>query len=295
MSITRVALLYNPIAGRGRSVEIARRFQSLLLENRVAVCLAETLPNGQSPLTAEIAAAEVICIAGGDGTLLRLIPQLSEWAKPIWLIPTGGECLAARRFGMTAEPTQLLNALKKQQRSERLLAEASDRPFFSMTSFGLDAETIALLSKQRTSKLSRFGYVLPTLRAALTFSNAKLSVSADGKKVIDEESGYFIVANGSEYAGGISFVPEASGAHSENPLLCARFFPNAGIFRNIEWIFDFLLGFKVNLAGTRFFRANEYLVTSASHSIAFQADGEHLGETPVTIRRSSKRLQFLLP
>ncbi len=271
---------------------LAEQTAERLRQNAIATTVSETPLTYGGKLPYSASEFELVCLCGGDGTLYSALPGILELGLPIWLIPAGGECLMARKLGMSGEPSQLLQALSERRFGRLKLASLNQQPFAIMSSVGVDADTIAILSRNRTSTLARWGYILPTLRASSAFDHPRLTIEVDGQRMIDQEPGFFILANCAEYAGGLKFVPEADLGGEK---LSARFFPGVGVARNLAWFLNFITRRPVNLEGSQLLEGMEFLVRSDNPDTAVQVDGEYAGPLPMRISRLSAKLKFLLP
>jgi diacylglycerol kinase (ATP) len=101
----RVALVVNPVAGRGHPLD---RWPAV---ERVLAARGEVFrlePDGEHGMAAAIrvAAAEgcTIVVAGGDGTVNRAVNALDHWDVPLGIVPVGSGNDLARALGLPADP-----------------------------------------------------------------------------------------------------------------------------------------------------------------------------------------------
>jgi diacylglycerol kinase (ATP) len=284
-----ILLLFNPIAGKGRSQAAIQTLESCLKETGFRTFSAgasdyiQNLHKAQ-PLTNFQAAV----IAGGDGTIRSLLPLISNSEVPVYNIPTGNESLFAREFYMKNNVSQIISLLEQKSYKTCFVPETNQMPFFSMVSVGFDSEVVRAIAENRTGAIGHRGYVLPTLKTSFSHKAPITSLSVDGKKVISSEPGFTIVANCKQYALSMPFLPEAN---CESEELVARFFPYKGLPGYLLFNIRILLGQK-DLPGSKFFRGEKFLIETQSPFPA-QVDGDYLGNTPIELKTTENTIRVL--
>lgn len=277
-----IGIIYNPASGYGKSERAALRAEATLKEQGCQVTLFKTKPSyGEGELQECFRPLSKLLIAGGDGTVMKLLPHLSAAGVPFYVLPTGTESLFAKKNGMSHDAGQLLAAVKsdvlvKHNYATVKLDGAGDAvPFLLMASVGLDSEVIANIAHRRTGPIRHWGYVLPTLRCALKHDVPAVTLKVDGKEVISAKTGFLIIANGSEYARNIGLVPEAD---TGKPSLCARFFPGGGVGFWLGLALKAAVGGRADVSGSAFFEGDTLeLKLDRSQPYPLQADGELVG------------------
>ena len=292
--IKKVALVYNPISGRGKSVAASKRIQEHLEQRGVGVELLgpvrEMVNNG---LVSHLESIDALLVAGGDGTLRDVLPTLFETKTPVYLIPTGTESLFAREFSMSKSPSVVLDTIEAGSISKHYVAEANGLPFFTMVSIGLDSEVIFHISEVRNGPINHLHYVGPIFKSIWKHKAPRFSMAVDGKKVLEEVQGLLIIANNKQYALRIGYVPEAD---SETPELCARFFPYKSVWKYGVWAVRCMMGRPLNLGKDYFFRGEEFKIEmSEGEQYPVQADGEYIGSTPLHVKLSPETIYTLRP
>ncbi|MGP1272544.1 MAG: diacylglycerol/lipid kinase family protein [Phycisphaerales bacterium] len=213
----RVAILTNPIAGRGR----ARRFARELAEAiRRAGGRASVFERHDTDDEAP-AALDAAVVAGGDGTLNRWLPKLISARVPFWHAPFGTENLFARAFTMDACPSRILRSIRARRVRRVDAAEANGRPFAIMLSAGPDAGIVAGVNARRRGTITHLSYAVPTLNALGGQALEPVGVDVDGTPVLNRP-GMVVVANLSAYGMGLD---PAWDAVADDGALDAVFLP----------------------------------------------------------------------
>lgn len=227
----KILILYNPISSAGNTAELASDFEDFFIRQHLSVSVYETVKKMKSyqHIAADIVASNLIVVIGGDGTVRKLLPLLSQTHTPVYVVPGGNESLIARFYGMTTQCADLLQAMTAGNYLEQYYGLISGegiqgrKPFFIMASMGFDSLTIKRIGK-RKGPINDAVYVWCGLNALVSLHHPVISVIVDGDTVIDQQSGYLIVANSAAYARNLQLVPEANPSKKE---LVLGFLPKA--------------------------------------------------------------------
>ena len=284
-AIKRIAILYNPISGAGRAKQRAEQWADLLRNGNFSVVLVEA----RNASGAQIAgSADLVVVAGGDGTLQRLLPELAEAQVPVYMLPAGNESLFAREFGMSGNAADLLLAIEQGKISSYWLGSVNGSFFHTMVSIGFDADVICRIAKSRHSPIGHIGYLRPAIAAALIHRAPEITLTVDGVRVMENQRGLLIIARTSQYALKLGLVPEA-GAFEKK--LFARFFPYRLAPQLLYWAVRSKLQDFTRAANLPVFSGDCFDVVAGDHPM--QADGEPAGTAPSRVVRSEGCLQVL--
>jgi diacylglycerol kinase family enzyme len=176
-------LIVNPRAGAGRTEAVVAAARARGIDCRV-------LDDGEDPAeVARAARAEVLGVAGGDGSLAPVAAVAAERGLPFVCVPAGTRNHFARDVGLDRDdPEGALEAFHGG--SERLvdLAFASGRPFLNNLSLGLYATLV-----HRRERHRRRRNAFARLRAlAIVASHRPQRLSVDGDPV---DAHVLVVAN----------------------------------------------------------------------------------------------------
>ena len=85
----KVAVIANPISGRGKSLARAKEVMQVLGRRGIETTFQESSPTLEPEAVDRFAAgADLLLLAGGDGTLMHLLPTLSRTGTPVYMLPT---------------------------------------------------------------------------------------------------------------------------------------------------------------------------------------------------------------
>lgn len=274
----KILIIYNPISSAGNTELLARKLEAVLTSHgkNVEVCPSEKKMKGYMRIEDKIAASELVVVVGGDGTVRKLLGLIDKTGTPVYAIPGGNESLFARSYAMSADADDLLQAIAAGICVQQFYGLISgkgirgEKPFFHMASMGLDSLTVKNIGK-RKGPLNDSIYLWHGLKALCALHHPNVSVSVDGKQVIDHGSGYIIVANTSAYAKNLQLVPSANPSKSE---LVVGFLPGAQPQHELVKAMRILQRKPANLP-MQYFSGKHIACTLHDQAYPLQVDGDY--------------------
>lgn len=147
-----------------------------------------------------------IVAAGGDGTVADVANR--HPGCPVAILPLGTENLLAKYLNLPRCGRILSEVIDIGSFRNFDSAAANGRRFLLMLSVGVDGEIVHAIHRSRTGTIRRIRYVIPTLRAFLSWSPKQIRVSdVDGNCTVTGT--HVIVTNIPRYGFGLKFAPEA--------------------------------------------------------------------------------------
>jgi diacylglycerol kinase family enzyme len=303
-----VWIFANPIAGRGRGLNIAQGLQRRLEKEGFAPRLilerADTLPD--TSLSDRPIAAIVI---GGDGTLRTVAQRLFHSSRvdfspsapcgglnhvPLLPIPLGTANLMGRHLGIhwnrRQAPGQVIAALRRMRIKQMDAALANDQLCLLMAHVGFDAHVVHELALARHGPIRYASYVRPTLTALAKYSAPFLTVRVDGQNIF-EQQGMAFVANIPEYGTGFPLLPHAEGDDGLLDVCCV---PCRNRLDVIKFFLSAAGDTHTASAGTISLRGRHVRIDSVPPALV-QIDGDPAGSTPLDVRLLPFRIPFVVP
>lgn len=279
----KVVVVYNPGSGRGRGervgIELVRAVESA--GHTVTAMAVRREPGFGAELGGALRGADVFVGVGGDGTMHHAAEAAVRERVAVYHAPLGNENLFAREFGMDARPRTLVAALEagRIERvdigrlwvADRESAAAQGRPFLLMASLGPDSSVIHRLSKSRRRALGHMAYAAPTLAELVRPWFPTMTVSMDGRVVVDRAPGVLVVANSRQYA---LRIDPAVRARMDDGVLDAVFFPCRGRARALLWAAASRLRRHVGSGRLVYEQGREVTIRLHGGRGPFQLDGE---------------------
>jgi len=246
--VVRIAVVFNPISGRGRSAAAAAEIANALQGASHEVTLIRSEPTGveswlEPALRPSPRSAGLLVIVGGDGAVRLASHAASRWGVPIYQVPMGTENLFAREWGMSRRPSALLQAIARGRIATVDSARANGEHFLLMVSVGYDADVVHDLAAHRAGGISHLSYLGPMLRQMRSHQPSRLTIHVDGVRIDDGTPGFAVVANSRQYA--VRLNP-ACRARMDSGHLDIVWFPCTGILDLVGWMMRCQLGLHVD-------------------------------------------------
>ena len=198
-----IALLYNPIAGKGKALKIV-------------AAIEQKLNAGQIPFKPfsldwpqELENFSEVWLVGGDGTLNHFINKYPGIQIPIALFKGGsGNDFAWKLYGTKSVDDYFESAINGI--TKRVDAGVCNgRYFLNGVGIGFDGEVVKAMGAKRFLSAGHMAYLAVVLRKILSYSEKIITLTWNDNKVVDS---IFMVdiANGSRFGGGFLVAPQAS-------------------------------------------------------------------------------------
>jgi YegS/Rv2252/BmrU family lipid kinase len=291
----------NPASGGGRGLRQRARIERLLREAGIDYRLTVSEYAGQAIALAREAARggcrRFICI-GGDGTLNEVLNGALEAGAgetTLALIPVGRGDDWARTFGIPRDFELAVRLVAAgHTRQQDVGAAVFDhggapikRHFINVAGVGFDAYVV---QRTRALRLGPLTYLAGLLQGFLTFRAPRLKVTA-GAFVRDDKMFLAFAAVGRYCGGGMQVAPAAIVDDGEFEVVTVGEVTKWELVVNLHRLFDGTLPEydKVKIA-----RAAQLRV-EAVPAAQVEADGELLGQTPVTFSVLPRAIRVVVP
>jgi diacylglycerol kinase (ATP) len=299
----RVVLLYNPSAGRpqDRLATINRVAQALQQANLEVQTIPTEGPNTAGQQAAALAdSTEILFACGGDGTIHEVLQGLAHHPTcTLGVIPLGSANALARHLKLSLNPVRA--ALQQLTGTPQVIpvgritytTREGERSRYFLVMAGAGPDGMLVYKMLATGKHS-FGRIIYYLRSAYLFGTTRFSafpVTANG----DTRQAVSAMAVRVADLGGL-FSPLVCGASIEQPDLTLSIARAPAALSLPAW-------FVLSWAGLQ--RLNRYAITLTTDTfdcgcgltapVQVQADGEHLGTTPMSVTLVPNGVRMLLP
>lgn len=240
------------------------------------------------------AAADLVVLAGGDGTLAGAAPALMEAAKPMGVLPVGTANDLARTLAIPADPVKAAEIIAAGRTRRIDLGLANGHPFFNVASVGLAADVAQALAAGEKRALGRFAYAAAAarvLRRARQFQ-AEISVHhADGHVVLRTRSYQVAVGNGRYHGGGVAVHEDAE--IDDGQLMLYSLEPGS-LWKAALLAPLFKRGAHVRWDEVRTATARAMTIRTGG-SMPVNLDGDVVTETPLELRVLPKAIEVFAP
>jgi diacylglycerol kinase (ATP) len=296
--LRRVAVVVNPIAGRGRGRKIGEELMGRL--DRVGIS-GSLIINPPEKITSEnFAAIDAMVVIGGDGTLRSVMGRCLELrgeVPAVLTVPMGtanlmGKHLGIKKGGNTAATCDRVMATLKAGKIRYLDAGLMNgKLFLLVVGVGIDATIVHALHRMRKGPIQLASYLFPSAKALAGYEYSAVAVWIDGEKAFGMAPGMVFVGNVQEYGTGFPMLP---GARSDDGLLDVCVIPVKSRGEAIQKFLHAMIGEHVLGEGVVFAKGKNIRIESEK-AVEVQMDGDPAGLTPVEISLLPARLPFIVP
>jgi len=287
-----ILIIVNPAAGRARSSE--RRLGRFVAALERQGCTVVLRRAGPSPGQVERLAGQAepgfdaIVAAGGDGTISAVVNGLGGRAVPFGVLPLGSANVLAREIRLPRAPEALASLITTGPVSPIWLGRVGERAFVMMASAGFDSEIVAALSPELKRRVGRLAFAWGFLVRLWHCPACELTVRADG---VEYRAAAVVAAKGRHYAGPFVVAP---GADLAEPVLELVLLDRRGRWAMLRYATALFLGRVPRLGDIAIVRARQASV-AGNRALPVQADGEIVGELPITLAVADRPLLLIRP
>ncbi len=285
-----VALLTNPAARGGAHTGVAMRTAERLRQAgiRVSVISGGSAAESSDLLhTALEIGVDAVVVAGGDGTVSVAIQILAGGEVPLGIVPAGTGNDLATSLGLrdldadTAADAVIAGATRAIDLARVTRPDGSSVLYGTVLASGFDSQVNDRANRMRWPR-GHMRYNIAILIEFLTLRGIPFDVEldlADGRT--ERIAGDLVMAtvgNGRTYGGGIPICPDAD---MEDGLLDVTLVRPAGRVRLLRLLPRVYRGTHTTIEQVSTYRVRAARL--ASPGVTAYADGERLGELPVSI------------
>jgi diacylglycerol kinase (ATP) len=233
--------------------------------------------------------ADAVFACGGDGTINEVVNGLAGTPAALGVIRGGMGDVFGREIGLSRRPGESLNAQLTGNRRAFDVGLINDRRFLLMAGVGIDADIVRAVPDAWKRRLGSTSYALWAVQRLFRFRTPEVDLNIDGAP-LNGPFGWLLVGNTRSY-GGIARITRD--ALVDDGFLDAYLFMGSGLRWIAATAVKLALRRHHGATGVSFHRLRELRIDTPG--LPVQADGEYVGETPVTFSVEPRALDVLLP
>ena len=287
-----VRLIVNPSAGNGRAAEVLPKAQAALgrLGVDFSVQATTSLEHGRQIARDAAAAGEAAVVLSGDGMIGAVAGVLAGSDGVLGVLPGGRGNDFARVLRIPTDIEGACEVIAAGAERRLDIGDVDGRPFIGIASVGFDSEANRIANQTRLVK-GNLVYAYGALRALAGWKPARFTLELDGTRQLSF-SGYSVAAaNSRAYGGGMYIAPRAELDDGLLDVVCSGNGPKRRFLYNLPRVFS---GAHTESAAVRTFRAREVRV-SADRPFTMYADGDPIGDLPLTVSARPRVLRVIAP
>ncbi|MCX5371088.1 diacylglycerol kinase [Streptomyces sp. NBC_00015] len=294
---SEITLFVNPAAGRGRGAHAARPAASALRAAGYTVRTVLGVDAEDALLRARAAVADgtgALIAVGGDGLAHLALQAVAGTRTPLGLVAAGTGNDLARALGLpvrdpAAAARLVADALKGARIRDIDLGRVGDRWFGTVLASGFDSRVNDRGNRMRWP-VGRARYDLAMLAELAAFRPFPYRITLDGGAVREVEATLVAVGNGSSYGGGMRICPGADLTDGLFDVTIVGDCRRRTLLRVFPKVYR---GTHIDHPKVTVLRAAKVEIAAAG--VSGYADGERLGELPLTARCVPGALRLIGP
>lgn len=236
---------------------------------------------------------DLVIAAGGDGTVSGVADALVGGETPLAIIPLGTANVLAGELGIPADLDDACRLIAGDHALARVDAmEVGGKHYLTQVGVGLDAEMIRDTSGEQKRRFGRVAYLWTAARRLLGVQRRRFTLTADGETTRPRALQVLVANCGTLGARPFRWGPDIrpDDGRLDVCVIRARTLLH---FLTLGW--HFALGQHRRNPNVRYLSAARSVTIATPKPLPVQADGEIVGQTPVTVRLSPGALRVVVP
>jgi YegS/Rv2252/BmrU family lipid kinase len=285
-------LIVNPSAGGGRAGKrlgpVQVELRRLGIEHEVV--LTRDLEHARE-LGRQAAAEQRVAVAlGGDGLIGAVAGAVSAGGGLLGILPGGRGNDFVRMLGLPQDPVAACLTLRDGRELAVDLGQVGAEPFIGIASCGFDSDANRIANETRLVR-GNLVYAYGMLRALASWKPADFVLELDGGETRRFRGYSVAAANSRFFGGGMMLAPEASVQDGRLEIVIITEVPRLRYLRGAPTVFK---GTHVRQPNIEVLRTASVRI-SASRPFAVYADGDPIGQLPITVSVRPSALRILAP
>ena len=239
--------------------------------------------------------ADLILVAGGDGTINEVVNGMIRSQVPLGILPAGTANVLASELGIAKTMERAAESLTECSEERIALGKLSadwletPRYFLLMAGVGLDAEIVYDLNLSLKEKVGKAAYWIAGL-AKVGRNLPQFTVEVEGKAF---RAGFALLSRVRNYGGDMEIAPSITLFEDEFEVVL---FEGQSSLRYLKYMLGAVTRRLKGMRGVTILRArNIGFSASADPRIHIQVDGEYMGALPAKVEIVPQALTLLVP
>lgn len=278
-----LAVIINPAAGRGKGASALNKILPQITADwpgDVRQYRTENHGDGTRQAQKAIeAGAELIAVAGGDGTLFEVIQAAAPRQIPVLCLPNGTGNDLVRTLGITSLD-HAASLLKSGRVAKIDSGVVEGMHFVNILSCGFDAEVGDRINRRFRHLRGTAAYIAGVLSTLVTYKALPLTLDIDGETV-EKKVMLCAIANAQTYGGGMKISPMSDPLDGFLDVILVGEVGRIEFLKTFPKVFS---GSHLSHPAISTFRAKHIkLISSTELAIGLDGDVIHRKELEVTV------------
>ncbi|MDR3635799.1 MAG: diacylglycerol kinase family lipid kinase [Isosphaeraceae bacterium] len=236
----------------------------------------------------------MVVAAGGDGTVSGVAEGLVGTDVPLGILPLGTANVLARELGIPVDLGAACALLAGAHRFARIDAmRVGEHCYFTQVGVGIDAIMIRDTPTEKKKRFGRLAYIGTALRSLFGFQPRRFRLTVDGAELRLRASQVLVANSGILGQPPLRWGPDIRPDDGRLDVCVVRA-RNLFDYAMLAW--HVVNGQHRRDHRVRYLTAREGVtIETLSKSLPVQADGEIIGETPVTVKLVASAVEVIVP
>jgi YegS/Rv2252/BmrU family lipid kinase len=284
----RVAVVINPVAGVGATLERARRRGELAMDTlageQVEPDILITAHRGHARELASGAVARgarIVVAWGGDGTVNEVASALIGTAASLGVVPAGSGNGLARMLAMPSDGARALTRIVQGTDRRIDVGQIEDALFVNVAGVGFDAAIAAAFAEMGRARRGFLKYAAIVTRQLRRYESGTYDVALDSSGPPTRHRAFLLsFANGRQWGNGAVIAPDADLGDGALEAVIVEDRGRAAVLAAIPRLFT---GGIAGVPGVTIRRVRSAAVTGMG-PLVYHADGEpHVADSTVRV------------
>ncbi len=298
--IRRVFVVLNPVAGSCAPDVVLRtlkhHFASSHDHVESVLEIHETIPGEDLPKvvrTALVNDYDLVVAAGGDGTVSAVANGLVESGTPLGIIPLGTANVLSRELGIPVDLEGACRLLSGPHTTAKIDGmRVGEYCYFTQLGVGIDAMMIRDTNREAKRRFGRAAYLWTAFTRLIGFQPRRFELHVDGTTIRQSASQVVIANCGILGQPPFRWGPDISPDDGKLDVCLVR---ARSLWHYLSIAGLVILGKHKKSSNVRYMTVHEHVTIATSKPHPVQADGEIIGETPVTVDVVANAITLLVP
>lgn len=291
-------LIINPTSGPAENPQLLTDLTEALQTQGIQAEICTTTPDEDGEGLAAAAAqagAELVIVAGGDGTIEAVARGLAHTQTMLGIIPLGTRNNIAGSLNIPDDLTQAIQTLVEGGCGWFDMGKAHNYYFMEVVGVGLEASLFPCGDEVKEGIKKNYLAALKStflgIKTFLQFRPHRLVLRFDGRRMRRLRTLQVNICNSPRYGVEFALAPDAK---MNDGKLDVIYIDNPSKWDHLRHFFTAMRGERLPHERLKTYRASKIEIRSYP-SLDVHADGECLGTTPVTVEVVPKALLICVP
>lgn len=281
--LTNAQVLQRHIENRFHAAGWNTKFHITRIEDTIATLVRQELADG----------ADLVVAVGGDGTIAAVAGGMVDSPVPLGIIPTGTWNAIARNLSIPFNVARAVKLMTGRHNIRKLdMMQVGDSYQAMNLSIGLSSSMVASTGRSEKRRWGNLAYFSNLFKQIFGLQQRRYTITADGTRYRGRSAEIFVANYGVVGLNAVEAALEIKPDDGKVDVLILR----ARTILDLPALFWQMLVLHHKRAPKyRQLSAEKTLVIHTSPTGAVQADGEVIGQTPVTVTVLPRCVKVIVP